>query len=200
MPIRAVCFDAFGTLCRIAERRRPFEQLFTRLGVGLRVGATFAMTGDRGLEEIAEHFGDARAANGLQEELAEEVASVTLFEDALPALEALSRAGIGLQVVSNLASPYAAAVRRLLDGQVAGYSFSFAEGVMKPDPAIFAHACAGLSAPPDEVLMVGDSRRADVEGAEASGMRGVWLRRGLLCEWPSSVGSLDELVSRLTSR
>src|SRR5688572_21896603 len=106
MTIRAVCFDAFGTLCRIGARRRPFEQLFARLGVGLRTGATFAMTADRGIAEIAQHYGDGRAADGLQAELAAEVASVTLFEDAVPALEALSQAGLGLWVVSNLASPY----------------------------------------------------------------------------------------------
>jgi FMN phosphatase YigB (HAD superfamily) len=100
-------------------------------------------------------------------------------------------------VISNLAAPYGPALRRLLGDRVDGFSLSFEVGAMKPEPEIFAHACRNLALSPDQMLMVGDSHRSDVEGAEAFGMRAVRLRRGHESEWPHSVGSLTELASRL---
>ncbi len=95
--------------------------------------------------------------------------------------------------------PYGLRLRGLLNDRVAGFSFSYEVGAVKPEPAIFGHACEGLSLSPDQVLMVGDSHRSDVEGAESFGIRSVWLRRGYAGEWPHSIGSLKELVRRLTA-
>jgi putative hydrolase of the HAD superfamily len=43
----------------------------------------------------------------------------------------------------------------------------------KPSPAAFAAACAALGLPSEQVLMVGDSRVNDIEGARAAGLRAV---------------------------
>jgi putative hydrolase of the HAD superfamily len=52
-------------------------------------------------------------------------------------------------------------------------------GVAKPDPAIFARACAELHVEPAAAVHVGDNLAADARGAAAAGLRGVWLdRRG----------------------
>jgi putative hydrolase of the HAD superfamily len=49
----------------------------------------------------------------------------------------------------------------------------------KPNPEAFRIALAGLGSPaPSDVVMVGDSLRADVEGAAAFGIRGILIRRG----------------------
>jgi putative hydrolase of the HAD superfamily len=50
-------------------------------------------------------------------------------------------------------------------------------GSAKPDPAIFAHALAALDCRPDDAVMIGDSWAADVEGAEAAGIRAIWFNR-----------------------
>lgn len=52
-------------------------------------------------------------------------------------------------------------------------------GARKPDGDIFRHAARHLGVSPREVLMVGDKRQADVEGAHRVGMKTAWLRRGL---------------------
>lgn len=54
---------------------------------------------------------------------------------------------------------------------------SSVEGVTKPDPRIFAAGASCLGLLPREILFVGDSPAADVEGAEACGMQGVLLDR-----------------------
>ena len=197
--VQAICFDAFGTLCRIDERHHPYERLFARLSLddvacydAVRLGMTTSM----GLAELAARLGDVRAAEGLAPALDAELASMSLFDDAAEALTILKEAGVRTWVVSNLAAPYGPPLRRLLSGLVHGYSLSFEVGLTKPEPAMFAHACRGLAVTADQTLMVGDSRRSDVKGAEAFGMHAVWLRRGRAGDWPCSVSTLRELTDR----
>lgn len=47
----------------------------------------------------------------------------------------------------------------------------------KPDPGIFAYACATLGVSPVECVMVGDNPERDMAGAMAAGMRSVWVQR-----------------------
>ena len=54
------------------------------------------------------------------------------------------------------------------------FTLSCEIGLVKPDPAIFALACATLAADPAETLMVGDDPRAD-SGAVAAGLRALLL-------------------------
>ena len=51
-------------------------------------------------------------------------------------------------------------------------------GSGKPGREIFAHTLELLGVGADRALMVGDSLERDVEGAEAAGIRGIWLNRG----------------------
>lgn len=48
-------------------------------------------------------------------------------------------------------------------------------GVAKPAPAIFVHAAAALGVAVDEVVHIGDSRTADIDGGRAVGMRTIWF-------------------------
>jgi FMN phosphatase YigB (HAD superfamily) len=199
--IQAVCFDAYGTLCRIRELRQPYRRLFERLGLDARAAARTAMTTSGGLEQLAAGLapGTAPPTAGLLEDLAAELASVELFEEVPAALAGLAGCGLKVWVASNLAPPYADPLRRLLAGLADGFSLSFEVGAVKPEPAVFAHVCAGLGLPASRVLMVGDSARADVEGARSFGMRAVRLVRGEPSAWPERIGSVGELVAGRTS-
>ncbi len=53
---------------------------------------------------------------------------------------------------------------------------SGALGIEKPDPAIFAWACARMGVSPEGCAHVGDAWAADFEGALAAGMRAVLFR------------------------
>ncbi|RIH84782.1 Pyrimidine 5'-nucleotidase YjjG [Calidithermus terrae] len=46
--------------------------------------------------------------------------------------------------------------------------------IRKPDPRIFRLACERLGVPPHETLMIGDHLEADVQGAIAAGLQGLY--------------------------
>lgn len=105
----------------------------------------------------------------------------TVFEDAYDTLNWLRDHGYRLGAVTNrhLGGPvFRKEMRRygLLD-YFDVLSISCDVGYMKPHPRIFQHALEALGLTPEEAVMVGDSLRADVEGAQALGMTAVWRRR-----------------------
>jgi putative hydrolase of the HAD superfamily len=102
------------------------------------------------------------------------------FPDARPALEAL-RPTHELALVTNGAS----CLQReklagcgLAEEDFDAVVISGDLGTGKPGREIFAHALGLLGVGADRAVMVGDSLKRDVEGAEAAGIRGIWLNRG----------------------
>ena len=77
-------------------------------------------------------------------------------------------------------------------------------GIDKPQPGIFQHACAALGVPASQLLHVGDSWQADVEGALGVSAQAVWFdARHRERELPSGVygassaRELAEVLARL---
>lgn len=56
---------------------------------------------------------------------------------------------------------------------------SVSAGYRKPSPNVFRAVLDSWELDPAEVVMVGDSRRKDVAGAQAVGMKGIWFRAEL---------------------
>ena len=95
----------------------------------------------------------------------------SLAEGALGVLDALRARGIVVGVVSNWDTrlrPILSALGVLERVDVAIISGEL--GIEKPDPRIFHAACQALSVTPSQAIHLGDSRRADVEGARAAGL------------------------------
>lgn len=76
-------------------------------------------------------------------------------------------------------------------------------GVMKPNPCIFAITLERLGVSAAEAVMVGDSLRSDIAGAQAAGIRSVWfnpsgssLPEGIKAD--AVIGSLAELPGKLS--
>jgi HAD superfamily hydrolase (TIGR01509 family) len=91
------------------------------------------------------------------------------YPDAVEVLGALRERGIAVGVVSNIGwDPRPVFREHGLDSYVDTYVLSYEHGIQKPDPRLFATACAALGADPQNTLMVGDDRRAD-GGAAALG-------------------------------
>lgn len=89
-------------------------------------------------------------------------AAWTPYPDAAEVLRTLRERGIGVGVVSNIGWDLRPVFRAHgLDAYVGTYVLSYEHGIQKPDPRLFAVACATLGADPGDVLMVGDSRHAD---------------------------------------
>ena len=59
-------------------------------------------------------------------------------------------------------------------------------GVRKPHPAIFQHALNALCVAPEEAVMVGNSLRADIVGAQRSGIFTIWKPKPGMRNRPSS--------------
>ncbi|MER5470934.1 HAD-IA family hydrolase [Streptomyces sp. NPDC002685] len=91
------------------------------------------------------------------------------YPDAAEVLGALRGRGLAVGVVSNIGWDLRPAFREHgLDPYVGTYALSYEHGIQKPDPRLFAIACAALGIAPEDTLMVGDDRRAD-GGAAALG-------------------------------
>lgn len=54
---------------------------------------------------------------------------------------------------------------------------SSSSGVRKPDRRIFRGACTAMGVEPGAAWFIGDDVEADARGAEAAGLRGIWLDR-----------------------
>jgi HAD superfamily hydrolase (TIGR01549 family) len=189
MTIKAVMFDAFGTLLKIQNGVHPFRQIFQR---GRQQGrrpqpddAHTLMTRRLGLAEAADYFEikvSTEDLQNIQAQLDEELAGIQAYPDAIDAVNLLKDADVRVAVCSNLAMPYGAAVRRLFP-QMDAYGFSYELGWAKPDPEIYFATCRMLGMQltshdgVSQTVMVGDSLRCDRDGPQAVGISGFFLDR-----------------------
>jgi HAD superfamily hydrolase (TIGR01509 family) len=143
----------------------------------IRLGEALATVGsDRGLAECDDET-LVQAARRIAE-LECQPEHYRLYDDALPALERLARAGVQAVIVSNHVWRLPEIVRALGCGaRFEGVVTSARAGYRKPHPEIFRAAVRLAGTPPELTLMVGDSLRDDVEGARRVGMPAVLLDR-----------------------
>jgi HAD superfamily hydrolase (TIGR01549 family) len=122
------------------------------------------------------------------------------FDDAIDTLETLRTRGLRLACVTNrvFSGPAffdevdALGLTPHFDVLVASCDVGF----MKPHQKIFLHALERLGVTPREAVMVGDSLRADVAGAQALGMTAVWRKPRKPFEEPDGIQphfTIDEL-------
>jgi putative hydrolase of the HAD superfamily len=153
--------DAFSTLKRHPELDHDEEiwVLFTQRiiegmgGVGDTYAAAFEM---ESAWAHAQHF--------------------ELYDDALPAIDALRERGLKVGLLSNSArdlDEFVAHHRLTVDAVLT----SRAHGKTKPHETIFRRMLELLEVEPQEAVMVGDTIEDDIEGAEAVGMRAVLVDR-----------------------
>lgn len=91
------------------------------------------------------------------------------YPDARDVLTGLRERDVAVGVVSNIGWDLRPVFRAHgLDAFVDAYTLSYEHGVQKPDARLFRAACEALGRAPQDVLMVGDDRRAD-GGAAALG-------------------------------
>lgn len=181
---------ARGAFRAALDRAEPFSTSAVAsrrfwVGVYAAIFEAFAIEDPRGL-----------LANRIYEELSRPE-RYALFPDAMPALEALRARGFRLGIVSN----WEAWLERLLE--LRGLSpimevtvISGAVGIEKPDRRIFRLALDRLGLPPERVLYVGDTPKADVEPAVALGMGALLIDRRGRHAGPHCIRSLEE-ISRL---
>jgi putative hydrolase of the HAD superfamily len=112
---------------------------------------------------------------------------VTLYDDALPALEWLSERYPLVAVSNGNADIHLAGVGRWFRAAFSAREF----GSGKPHAAIFRAAAASVGLLPGDVLHVGDDAALDVVGALGAGMQAAWLVRD---ERPWEHGARPQLI------
>ena len=201
MSVRAVLFDVDFTLCRPgpALSADRYARIAARHGVTLDVARyeaareAAALNLKRHPELLhddtiwhrftAEIFLGMGGPKGIASECATEIEqgwevseNFELFEDALPVLEELRRARLGIGLVSNgirdlteFVAHHGLDVDAIVDSRT--------HGRVKPHPTIFQAALELLGVDAGAAVMVGDSLEEDVEGARALGMRAILVDR-----------------------
>lgn len=127
-----------------------------------------------------------------------------LFPDVPALLDAVDRVGLPVALLTNSAlSPTRVKLEALdlverFDVVVTTDTLGFG----KPDPRVYVEACRLVGVEPARVVCVGDSLEWDVLGAEAAGLRAVWLDRAGrgTTEEVASVRRLDELAAAIDRR
>ncbi|WP_022881148.1 HAD family hydrolase [Gryllotalpicola ginsengisoli] len=123
---------------------------------------------------------DEPAAGELAEaQWAAELAAFRAYDDVAGLIERAAGRGIRLALVTNGPS---VVQRAKLEATGLADAFdavviSAEAGVAKPEPRIFRTALDALGVAPGRAWHVGDSLEYDVAGAQAAGVRGVWLNR-----------------------
>jgi HAD superfamily hydrolase (TIGR01549 family) len=102
-------------------------------------------------------------------DLAFELQHIEPYEDSIATINQLKSTGYKVVLCSNTAKPYCEKVSSLLPPCDA-YSWSYETGVNKPNPRIYQHFIDLLNCKPEEILFIGDTQLADVEGPLAIGM------------------------------
>jgi HAD superfamily hydrolase (TIGR01549 family) len=137
-----------------------------------------------------------------------ELAEYLPFDDVMPLINELRGRGVKVVVITNGASDVqrekldVLGLTDLVDGVIVSGEF----GIEKPDPRIFAAALAVAGVTADRAAHVGDSLRADVGGALASGITAIWLNRADAALGPNDpspdleVASLAEVALLLDQR
>lgn len=191
-PRAAAMFDALGLRRLRLELERVRPDLAHDLSGMRRESLRLALT------EAGE---DGALAEPAFELFLEERHRVTLFDDALPALEQLA-ARFPLVALTNGNADLA---RIGLDHLFVGKISARDVGAPKPDPRMFHEACARLGLAPAEVLHVGDDVERDVRAALTAGLGAAWVVRPEIHPEPGPapegttyvVRELMELVARL---
>lgn len=123
-----------------------------------------------------------------------------LFDDVMPALRALRKAGVRTALISNadqdvtviaLHFQFATLMDLIVTSALVGYE--------KPDPRTFHAALEPLEVEPERALHVGDQPKSDVIGARGVGMNAVLIDRYGRHDDPDipTVDSLTELAEKV---
>jgi putative hydrolase of the HAD superfamily len=214
--VRAVTFDVGGTLiapwpsvghvyAEVAERHGmsvAAEKLTAQFAKAWRGLKQFNHSRDEWFAVVTQSFAGLVEKPPDKEMFAEiydrfsEPAAWKIFDDAIPAIDALASRGINLGIVSNWDERLLPLLHKLdLAKYFQAIVVSCDVAFPKPSPVIFEQASRKLGEAPEFILHVGDSAEHDIVGATAAGFQSVLLdRRSERRE--GSIKSLIELADR----
>lgn len=200
--IKAVAFDAFGTLLRIPHPQYPHLKFLSEAAVGANFDFNRLLTRNyASARDMAYQLGcyDDRMIEVLERDIKAEVDSSEVFPEAIQVLDDLKKSGFKLALISNLSFEYQQPIVRLgLESCFNVLKYSFRSGSRKPEAKIFREVAEELNVDLPEILMVGDSFRSDYSGATALGMSALLLdRRRRTLDFPARIDDLRGVLEYL---
>ena len=179
MKTKAIIFDLYNTLLYTKYKAKPYLNLFRSLGL---TKEEMNFWRDRVMTENFSSFEELKQAikpgstvyTGQYEyDVKEENESTHLFDDTEFVLNELSKR-YDLYLISNIATPYKQCFYNLgLDRWIKDPIFSCDVGYSKPDSKIYDIVIQKSGLQPGQLLMIGDSVRADYEGALGCGIKAI---------------------------
>lgn len=179
--IDAVCFDAFGTVVEITDKRRPYARLLRALPRDARMDLKHRLMReplDLGAwckQVSAEVSEDVLA--GVFADIEAEVDSIRVYDWVAKLWQNLRQRGLKIGVCSNLAKSYGVKLLQILPDKPDIVVFSYEVGLQKPEQEIYRRVSQKMTLPAGRILFVGDSVRNDVSGPKAVGMKAVLVDR-----------------------
>ena len=203
----AVFFDAYGTLISWKPARPPAQVVaeglwaagvdapFERVEAAVRAEMAFYRERQALVRTAAELAALRRdAATLVRDELGgrqacslplDDIAALLVkafatwaYPEARTVIERLRARGLRTGVLSNFSYLLPLLLAEVgLAEHLDPIVFSAAEGVSKPDAAIFAAAARAVGADPAQCVLIGDDLGNDVAGARGVGMPVIWLNR-----------------------
>lgn len=157
--------DPAGCFRRYAAGEMAFEQMRLARLVDVAEHHGLPVPGERELAAFEAAYAPAFAT------------SQRLLPGALELVAAARSRGLAVGLLTNSA---AAPTQVKLDALGLAGAFDAVVtrdtlGIGKPDPRVYLHACSLLAIEPARAVCVGDSLEWDVLGAQAAGLRAVWL-------------------------
>ena len=192
MTVRAVTFDAYGTLLRNDDLMLIPRQIVADHGLSVRsddvlriwIDLYFEATRQspfrtlreiqgQVLQRVLRQFDVGADATPYVDLFFQVTTKVELYPEALEVLNALG--DVRSAIVSNADHEHLAAWNVALP--VEFILISEAVRAYKPDRVVFERAVEQLGLPPHDVLHVGDSDVDDIKGAKAAGLQVAWVNR-----------------------
>jgi 2-haloacid dehalogenase len=192
MAIKAVTFDAYGTLLRNEDLMLIPRRIVADHGLSVSVDEVlrtwidlyFEATQQRPFRTLREiqgqilprvlrQFAVPADAAPYVDLFFQVTTKVELYPETLEVLNALGH--VRSAIVSNADREHLSAWN--FEWPVQFIVISEAVRAYKPHPVVFQRALEQLGLQPNEVLHVGDSDVDDVKGAKAAGLRVAWLNR-----------------------
>lgn len=178
--LRSALVDVVGADDRWPVWQRTCDWYYARYLAGEMDLDTMVL--ERGREfyaEYGEHVDDAELLDRERRRLDALRRHWRLFDDARPCVDWLRAAGYRVGAITNSTGEHQR-------GKLAGlglldlFDHVAIAGELhaaKPEPAIFAVACAAVGVEPAQAVHVGDRLVLDAMGARDAGLHGVWLDR-----------------------
>ncbi|CAL2102279.1 putative Glyceraldehyde 3-phosphate phosphatase [Tenacibaculum sp. 190130A14a] len=165
--VKTIVFDLYNTLIKIKEPKHFFVKLYrkSKNGFNLDISSYMKLVMTKSLVELEEMLPSEfkKLFKENKNDLEKELNSVVVFKEVYNILSRLEKC-YNLFLISNLAEPYKEPFfDKKLDQYFEKVIFSCDYGSIKPEEKIFKEIEEITGNQPNEIMMIGDSLKSDIE-------------------------------------